>query len=87
MWRSLNTLELIEEVKKNLYLVVVDMDIIKVAIADDHQIFRKGVILSLRHYSNLKFVLEAENGQQLLEGFGSFIVLFVSHQCLAGSQR
>jgi len=41
---------------------------IKVAIADDHKIFRKGVILSLRHYSNLKFVLEAENGQQLLDG-------------------
>ncbi|MDB5247910.1 MAG: DNA-binding response regulator [Segetibacter sp.] len=41
---------------------------IKVAIADDHKIFRKGVIVSLRHYSNLKFVLEAENGQQLLDG-------------------
>lgn len=41
---------------------------IRVAIADDHKIFRKGVILSLRHYSNLRFVLEAENGQQLLEG-------------------
>jgi DNA-binding NarL/FixJ family response regulator len=40
---------------------------IKVAIADDHKIFRKGVILSLRHYSNIKFVLEAENGQQLLD--------------------
>jgi DNA-binding NarL/FixJ family response regulator len=40
---------------------------IRVAIADDHKIFRKGVILSLRHYSNLKFVLEADNGQQLLE--------------------
>ena len=41
---------------------------IKVAIADDHKIFRKGVILSLRHYSNLKFVLEAENGEELLNG-------------------
>ena len=40
---------------------------IKVAIADDHKIFRKGVILSLRHYSNIKFVLEAENGLELLE--------------------
>lgn len=40
---------------------------IKVAIADDHKIFRKGVILSLRHYSNIKFVLEADNGQQLLD--------------------
>lgn len=41
---------------------------IKVAIADDHKIFRKGVIISLRHYSNIKFVLEAENGQALLDG-------------------
>lgn len=40
---------------------------IKVAIADDHKIFRKGVILSLRQYTNLKFVLEAENGQELIE--------------------
>ena len=42
------------------------MGIIKVAIADDHKIFRKGVILSLRPYTNIKFVLEAENGQELL---------------------
>lgn len=39
---------------------------IKVAIADDHKIFRKGVILSLRHYTNIKFVLEADNGEDLL---------------------
>lgn len=44
------------------------MAMIKVAIADDHKIFRKGVILSLRPFSNIKFVLEAENGQQLLQG-------------------
>lgn len=40
---------------------------IKVAIADDHKIFRKGVIISLRHYSNIKFIFEAENGQELLD--------------------
>ena len=44
------------------------MDLIKVAIADDHKIFRKGVILSLRQYTNIKFVLEAENGEELLNG-------------------
>ena len=44
------------------------MSIIKVAIADDHQIFRKGVILSLRPFANIKFVLEADNGDQLLAG-------------------
>ena len=43
------------------------MDIIKVAIADDHQIFRKGVILSLRQYNNIKFVFEAENGEDLIQ--------------------
>ena len=43
------------------------MDIIKVAIADDHQIFRKGVILSLRQYNNIKFVMEAENGEDLIQ--------------------
>lgn len=42
------------------------MDLIKVAIADDHQIFRKGVILSLRPYTNIKFVMEADNGEDLL---------------------
>lgn len=43
------------------------MDIIKVAIADDHQIFRKGVILSLRQYTNIKFIFEAENGEELIQ--------------------
>lgn len=44
------------------------MSQIKVAIADDHKIFRKGVILSLRPYTNIKFVLEAENGDELIKG-------------------
>lgn len=42
------------------------MSLIKVAIADDHKIFRKGVILSMRPYTNIKFVMEAENGEDLL---------------------
>ena len=44
------------------------MHVIKVAIADDHKIFRKGVVLSLRPYTNIKFVQEAENGEELLQG-------------------
>jgi DNA-binding NarL/FixJ family response regulator len=44
------------------------MSQIKVAIADDHQIFRKGVVLSLRAFPSIKFVLEAENGDELLAG-------------------
>ncbi|MBO9684674.1 MAG: response regulator transcription factor [Flavisolibacter sp.] len=47
------------------------MEIIKVAIADDHKIFRKGVILSLRPFTNIKFVWEADNGDHLLEGIAS----------------
>src|SRR5678816_4066185 len=43
------------------------MGIIKVAIADDHKIFRKGVILSLRPYTNIKFVQEADNGEELIK--------------------
>ncbi|MCU0380637.1 MAG: response regulator transcription factor [Chitinophagaceae bacterium] len=44
------------------------MSLIKVAIADDHKIFRKGVILSLRPYTNISFVQEADNGEELLAG-------------------
>lgn len=46
-------------------------EIIKVAIADDHKIFRKGVIHSLKQYSNIEFILEAENGDELIEGVQS----------------
>ena len=47
------------------------MGTIKVAIADDHKIFRKGVILSLRPFTNIKFVQEAENGDDLLGGLAA----------------
>ena len=47
------------------------MESIKVAIADDHKIFRKGVILSLRPFTNIKFVQEAENGEDLLNGIAA----------------
>jgi len=47
------------------------MSPIKVAIADDHKIFRKGVILSLRPFNNIKFVQEEENGDDLLTGLPS----------------
>jgi DNA-binding NarL/FixJ family response regulator len=43
------------------------MNTIKVGIADDHKIFRKGVIISLRQYTNISFVFEAENGEELLK--------------------
>jgi DNA-binding NarL/FixJ family response regulator len=40
---------------------------INVAIADDHKIFRKGIVLSMRQYTNLRFVLEANDGEELLK--------------------
>ncbi|MEO7313926.1 MAG: response regulator transcription factor [Ginsengibacter sp.] len=42
-------------------------EIITVAIADDHKIFRKGVILSLKQYNNIQFIQEAENGEELIK--------------------
>lgn len=47
------------------------MSEIKIAIADDHKIFRKGVILSLKPYTNLEFILEADNGEDLLANIPS----------------
>jgi DNA-binding NarL/FixJ family response regulator len=44
------------------------MNEITVAIADDHQLFRKGVIHSLSPYKQLRFVLEAGTGDELLSG-------------------
>src|ERR1700733_5355240 len=41
-------------------------DEIRVAIADDHKIFRRGVILSMKLYNNIKFVMEADNGDDLI---------------------
>jgi DNA-binding NarL/FixJ family response regulator len=47
------------------------MDQIKIGIADDHKIFRKGVILSLRQYTNLSFIIEADNGDEMIEKLAS----------------
>ncbi len=41
-------------------------DVIRVGIADDHLLFRKGVIQAMRPYPNVHFVLEAQNGVELL---------------------
>ncbi|MFB6457945.1 response regulator [Chitinophaga sp. Hz27] len=40
---------------------------IKVAIADDHKIFRSGVINTLIPYENISVIFEAEDGQHLLD--------------------
>ncbi len=46
---------------------------INVAIADDHKIFRKGVIHSMRPYTNIKFVMEADNGDDLIQKIPEFL--------------
>ena len=48
------------------------MELIRVAIADDHKIFRKGVILSLKPFTEIEFVMEAENGEDLLSKIAEF---------------
>lgn len=40
---------------------------IQYMIADDHKIFRKGVVFSLSDYPELELVGEAENGKQIIE--------------------
>lgn len=40
---------------------------IRYIIADDHKIFRKGVIFSLSDFEELEFIGEAENGKTLIE--------------------
>jgi DNA-binding NarL/FixJ family response regulator len=43
------------------------MNPIKVAIAEDHRIFRKGIILSMQPYPHINFMIEAGNGKELIE--------------------
>ncbi|MGX5819162.1 response regulator [Chitinophaga lutea] len=43
------------------------LPLIKVAIADDHKIFRSGVMNTLTPYENIQVVFEAEDGEHLLE--------------------
>jgi DNA-binding NarL/FixJ family response regulator len=44
---------------------------ISVAIADDHELFRKGVIHSLSPYKEIRFLLEAGTGDALLSGLSN----------------
>lgn len=40
---------------------------LRIAIADDHTLFRKSLVLLLDNFPNMKVVLEAENGQELID--------------------
>lgn len=41
--------------------------IIKVAIADDHAMFKKGIKLALSMYKDIQIIFDADNGSDLLE--------------------
>ncbi|OJJ20461.1 hypothetical protein BKI52_18565 [marine bacterium AO1-C] len=43
------------------------MQVTKIAIADDQRLFRKGMISLLHEYKGLKVILEAEDGQDLIQ--------------------
>ena len=49
------------------------LETINVAIADDHKIFRKGVIHSMRPYTNIRFIMEADNGEDLIQKIPEFL--------------
>jgi DNA-binding NarL/FixJ family response regulator len=42
------------------------MDLIKLAIADDHKIFREGLKFTLEDYTQLNLIIEATNGKDLI---------------------
>jgi len=41
-------------------------EVIKIAIADDHKIFRRSTLLLLAQYENIEVIAEANNGEELL---------------------
>ncbi len=47
------------------------MSKIRVAIADDHKIFRSGIISSLSYYDDIEIAMEASNGTELLDNLSS----------------
>src|SRR6185369_9590412 len=40
---------------------------IKLAVVDDHQLFRKGIILLLNNFPGIQVAIEAEHGADLME--------------------
>jgi two-component system response regulator DegU len=47
---------------------------LKIGIVDDHQLFRKGLVLLVNTFKDMEVVLEAGNGMQLLEMLGSITI-------------
>ncbi len=48
------------------------MDKIKVAIADDHKIFRQGLATTLKDASEIELILEASNGKELIDTLADY---------------
>jgi len=57
---------------------------IRIAIADDHTMFRKGLVSLLENYPHIKVVIEAANGRELVEQLSKADVL--PHICIVDVQ-
>lgn len=51
---------------------IVDMEKIRIALADDHQLFRNGLKILLGGYSEFEVVAEASNGAELMKAIQSY---------------
>ena len=51
------------------------MSTIKIAIADDHQLFREGLAFIIQQQSNLELVIQASHGKELLDKIASLSAL------------
>ncbi len=64
------------------------MNLIKIAIADAHQLFREGLRLILDYYKNFKVIYDVENGEELLTKLGveipDVILMDLKMSCLNG---
>ncbi len=50
---------------------------IKLALADDHMLFRQGLIALLNDYDELKIVSEAPNGRELLQSLRDLSLIHI----------
>ena len=48
------------------------MSVVKIAITDDHKIFRKGLKTTLQDAEQFEVVMEADNGQELLDRYKAY---------------
>ena len=51
----------------------------KILVADDHTLFRQGMMKLLEAHKGFVVIAEAENGQDLVEKYFKFFLLFAQH--------